>query len=339
MTKLTIEQSALFDGHGLAAPAALHLGPRVVGRQHPGGRLDSTYLQEWRRKGKDADRMQKAAAALLAEQHEEDNQRHRGNAATTLFKKRPAIQKASSSPSPAPAKGDKKRKASSSSSQDGKKKKKDKSKKEKTSKKKRAKSSSSSSSSTSIKKDAHKKDKKKQKKRDEPSASPSKNSHRPPEHSSDRSCVARGQSHCERDGPRRHGADQRHQRDRLLGCLSTYGCPRQPGGFSQLGHPRHGRRLRGALDAASGLARDNPKRPAGPRLTAPRPPSLLYLLNEGPICRGGADEGGAGWQALFAGVLANTALCFARFAETARLSDLVRYHCPVRVVQPLPCLP
>ena len=29
------QQSALSDGHRLAAPAALHLGPRVVGRQHP----------------------------------------------------------------------------------------------------------------------------------------------------------------------------------------------------------------------------------------------------------------------------------------------------------------
>ncbi|CAE7466066.1 unnamed protein product, partial [Symbiodinium pilosum] len=180
VTKLTIASSRLYlMGTALLPLLLCTSDPEWWVANIPEGASDSTYLQEWRRKGKDADRMQKAVAALLAEQHEEDNQRDRGNAATTLFKKRPAIQKASSSPSPAPAKGDKKRKASSSSSQDGKKKKKDKSKKAKTSKKKRAKSSSSSSSSTSIKKDAQKKDKKKdKKKRDERSASPSKNSHR-----------------------------------------------------------------------------------------------------------------------------------------------------------------
>ena len=177
VTKLTIASSRLYlMGTALLPLLLCTSDPEWWVTNIPEGASDSTYLQEWRRKGNDPARMQKAVAALLGEQHEEDNQRDRGNAATTLFKKRPAIQKASSSPSPARAKGDKKRKASSSpavsSSQDGKKKKKkDKSKKEKTSKKKRAKSSSSSSSSTSIK---TKKDKKKdKKKRDEPSASPS----------------------------------------------------------------------------------------------------------------------------------------------------------------------
>ena len=179
VTKLTIASSRLYlMGTALLPLLLCTSDPEWWITNIPEGASDSTYLQEWRRKGNDPARMQKAVAALLGEQHEEDNQRDRGNAATTLFKKRPAIQKASSSPSPVRAKGDKKRKASSSSSQDGKKKK-DRSKKEKTSKKKRAKSSSSSSSSTSIKKDAQKKDKKKQKKRDEPSASPSKNSRRP----------------------------------------------------------------------------------------------------------------------------------------------------------------
>ena len=180
VTKLTIASSRLYlMGTALLPLLLCTSDPEWWVANIPEGASDSTYLQEWRRKGKDADRMQKAVAALLGEQHEEDNQRDRGNAATTLFKKRPAIQKASSSPSPTRAKGDKKRKASSSpavsSSQDGKKKQ-DKSKKGKTSKKKRAKSSTSSSSSTSIK---TKKDKKKdKKKRDERSASPSKNSHR-----------------------------------------------------------------------------------------------------------------------------------------------------------------
>ena len=179
VTKLTIASSRLYlMGTALLPLLLCTSDPEWWVTNIPEGASDSTYLQEWRRKGNDPARMQKAVAALLGEQHEEDNQRDRGNAATTLFKKRPAIQKASSSPSPVRAKGDKKRKASSSSSQDGKKKK-DRSKKEKTSKKKRAKSSSSSSSSASIKKDAQKKDKKKQKKRDEPSASPSKNSRRP----------------------------------------------------------------------------------------------------------------------------------------------------------------
>ena len=179
-TKLTIASSRLYlMGTALLPLLLCTSDPKWWVSNIPEGASDSAYLQEWRKKGNEPTRMQKAVAALLSEQHEEDNQRDRGNSATTFFKRRPAIQKASSSPSPARDKGDKKRKASSSpavsSSQDGKKKK-DKSKKEKTSKKKRAKSSSSSSSSTSIK---TKKDKKKQKKRDEPSASPSKNSHRP----------------------------------------------------------------------------------------------------------------------------------------------------------------
>ena len=185
VTKLTIASSRLYlMGTALLPLLLCTSDPEWWVTNIPEGASDSTYLQEWRRKGNDPTRMQKAVAALLGEQHEEDNQRDRGNAATTLFKKRPAIQKASSSQSPARAKGDKKRKASSSpavsSSQDGKKKK-DKSKKEKTSKKKRAKSSSSSSSSTPIKtkKDKKRDNKKDKKKRDEPSASPSKNSHRP----------------------------------------------------------------------------------------------------------------------------------------------------------------
>ena len=164
--KLTIASSRLYlMGTALLPLLLCAEDPAWWVSQIPEGVSDSASVRDWRKKGKDETKMQKAIAAMLCEKLDEDHERGRGNNASALFTKKDTRRRAS------PAGSTDGSKASSTSSS------------RKHKKKNKAKKSKKSSSSATKTKKAEKKQKKKSKK-DDPSESTEQRTagkkHKPP---------------------------------------------------------------------------------------------------------------------------------------------------------------
>ncbi|CAE7905536.1 unnamed protein product [Symbiodinium sp. KB8] len=112
--KLTIASSRLYlMGTALLPLLLCAEDPAWWVSQIPEGVSDSASVRDWRKKGKDETKMQKAIAAMLCEKLDEDHERGRGNNASALFTKKDTRRRASPAGSTDGSKAEKKQKKKS----------------------------------------------------------------------------------------------------------------------------------------------------------------------------------------------------------------------------------